>query len=97
MIYRPKPQMDHIGAYKFTLENPAKNSPIKVSQLALLVMYPDTVHFMEIPDDMFSFFKLIKDIEILLSGPTPAEGENCNWCKYRHTGEKLSHLQKVLQ
>lgn len=99
-----------LGAYKFALENPAKNAPIKINTLGLLVMYPDTVHFekdnlflsfppkwMEIPDDMFSFFKLIKDIELLLSGLAPSEGEDCYWCKYRHTGEKLSHLQKVIQ
>lgn len=91
-------------AYKFAFENPLKGDPIEISRLGLLVLYPDGVHFSdntmfltfppswhEVPCDMFDFYKLIKDIEILLNGPAPEESETCQWCKYRHIGEQLSH------
>jgi CRISPR/Cas system-associated exonuclease Cas4 (RecB family) len=93
-----------LAAYKFALENPANGEAIKISKMGLLILYPDQVNFsdnnlflsfppkwLEIPDDGFTFFKLIKDIDLLLAGPAPAEGENCAWCKYRHSGEAFSH------
>lgn len=93
-----------LAAYKFALENPANGTPIKISRMGLLVLYPDTVNFtdnnlflsfppkwLEIPDDSFTFFKLIKDIDLLLAGAAPAEGQSCAWCKYRHSGETFSH------
>ena len=96
-----------LGAYRFALENPSKGGPIKISKMALLVMYPDTVEFrennlystfppkwLEIPDDQYAFFKLMKDIDLLLASPAPAESETCKWCQYRHTGEQFSHIIK---
>src|SRR3989344_221720 len=34
-----------LGAYKFALENPVRGEPIKVTQLGLLIFYPDSVSF----------------------------------------------------
>jgi hypothetical protein len=86
---------------------PTNGEPVKISKMGLLIMYPDTVNFsdgnlflsfppkwLEIPDDSFAFFKLIKDIEALLSSPAPAETETCAWCQYRHTGETFTHEEK---
>lgn len=109
-----KPEEDKIekyktqlGAYKFALEYPASGEPIKISELALLIFYPDTAEFgdntvkfefppiwMNIPIDDDSFLKFIDGIEDLLSGPPPEEGENCRWCEYRHKGEEISHIRK---
>lgn len=96
-----------LGAYKFALENPAKDKPIKVTKLGLLIFYPDKVEFkkdsvkfefppiwMNIPVDDKGFLEFAGEIENLLSGSPPAEGENCGWCEYRHKGEEISHIQK---
>jgi hypothetical protein len=96
-----------LAAYKYSLENPSQGEPVKISKMGLLIMYPDAVNFsdgnlflsfppkwLEIPDDSFAFFKLIKDIEALLSSPAPAETETCAWCQYRHTGETFTHEEE---
>jgi hypothetical protein len=93
-----------LGAYKFALENPVAGEPIKITKLGLLIFYPDTVKFeegtamlsfppkwLEITIDDNSFLSFTKEIDTLLSGPLPAEGAECKWCKYRHLGEKLTH------
>ncbi len=98
-----------LGAYKFALENPASGEAIKVSQIALLIFYPDSVEFkkdsvkfefppiwMDVPVDDKGFLKFAREIESLLSGPPPAEGENCGWCGYRHKGEEISHIRKYV-
>lgn len=95
-----------LGAYKFALENPVSGKVIKITQLALLIFYPDTVVFkkdsvkfefppiwMDIPVDDKGFLKFMKDIESLLSEPPPEEGEKCRWCEYRHKGEQISHIK----
>ena len=91
-------------SYKFALENPKSGDPVKITKMALLIFYPDTVKFeentanvgfppkwLEVPMDEEGFLKFMKDIDELLAGQLPPEGENCKWCKYRHLGEKLSH------
>lgn len=93
-----------LAAYKFALENPKSGNPLTISKIALLIFYPDTVTFedntakldfppkwLEVPIDEPAFFKFIKSVDKLLSGPLPSEGKTCKWCKYRHLGEQLSH------
>ncbi|MEK7535251.1 MAG: PD-(D/E)XK nuclease family protein [Patescibacteria group bacterium] len=98
-----------LGAYKFALENPASGEPIKISQLGLLIFYPDTVEFknnvarinfppkwLEIPSDDSIILKLAREIDSLLAGSLPPEDPNCKWCKYRHLGEQMSHPEPVV-
>jgi len=93
-----------LWAYQYALENPAEGEPIKITRLALLIFYPEQVSFedgaakMTLPPqwvsveyDLDSFLKFIKEVDTLLAGPLPAEGDKCQWCKYRHTGEQLAH------
>lgn len=93
-----------LGAYKFALENPASGSLIKITKLGLLIFYPDDVSFekgkallhfppkwLEVPIDEKGFLTFAEEIDNLLSGPTPKEGESCKWCQYRHLGDKLAH------
>jgi len=69
-----------------------------------LIFYPDQVSFekgsatltfppswLEVPADQTGFLAFAKRIDKLLSGPTPEEGKECKWCKYRHLGDTLSH------
>ena len=93
-------------AYKFSLESPVKDNPIKITQLGLLIFYPDTVElkedsayfdfapkWLEVPIDEDSFMKFMRGVEDLLSGSPPEEDENCKWCEYRHRGEEISHIK----
>jgi len=91
-------------AYKFALENPVNGEPIKISKLALLIFYPESVVFedgiarlsfppkwFEINYDEEGFFSFICQIDKLLSGPLPDESQSCKWCQYRHLGEQFPH------
>src|SRR3989344_5698950 len=93
-----------LGAYKFALENPKNGNSYKITKLALLIFYPDTVNFtdnsamvsfppkwLEIPIDDKSFLELMKDIDELLKSPLPQESKACKWCQYRHLGEDFTH------
>ena len=93
-----------LNAYKFALENPKEGKPIKITKLGLLVFYPDQVEYkddnafvsfppkwFEVPVADKEFLDFAKKIDTLLSGPTPEEGEKCQWCKYRHVGDTLAH------
>ena len=99
-----------LGAYKFALENPVRGKPFKITKLGLLIFYPEDVTFkdgeallhfppkwLEVPLDEKGFFKFIKEVDKLLSGPVPAESNTCKWCQYRHVGETLSHLKEPVQ
>jgi CRISPR/Cas system-associated exonuclease Cas4 (RecB family) len=99
-----------LGAYKFALENPTRGKGIKISKMGLLIFYPDEVTFkdnkavfsfppswLEVPADDKGLLNFLKEVDDLLSGPTPAEGRNCKWCKYRHLGEEMSHLELPVQ
>jgi len=96
-----------LGAYKFALENPTHGEPINITQLGLLIFFPDKVSFegneailhfppkwLEVPIDEEGFMSFAKGLNDLLCGPAPAESNNCKWCQYRHVGETLSHLQE---
>jgi hypothetical protein len=93
-----------LTAYKFALENPKSGEPMKLSKLALLIFYPDTVSFeggvakfdfppkwLEVPVDMEGFLAFMKSVDKLLSGPMPEESKTCKWCQYRHVGETMTH------
>ncbi|MDP2671445.1 MAG: PD-(D/E)XK nuclease family protein [bacterium] len=95
-----------LTAYKYALENPKTNSPIKVSKLALLIFYPDKVSFesgaalldfpanwLEVPADDEAFQIFIKGVDRLLAGPEPAESETCKWCVYR---KKFQPQEKIV-
>lgn len=97
-----------LAAYKFALENPVHGEPINLTQLGLLIFYPDTVSFkngvavlsfppswLEIPIDDQGFLEFAKDVDKLLQGPTPEESKSCKWCQYRHVGDTLTHLEPV--
>jgi CRISPR/Cas system-associated exonuclease Cas4 (RecB family) len=97
-----------LTAYKFALENPANGKPIKLTKLGLLIFYPDTVSFekgivrldfppkwLEVPIADAEFLTFAKVVDKLLKGPTPEEGKECKWCKYRHLGDKLTHYESL--
>ena len=97
-----------LAAYKFALENPKLGEAVKITRLGLLIFYPDTVEFkndaaflkfppkwLEVPIDEEGFLKFIKEVDTLLAGPTPTEGQNCKWCQYRHLGEQLAHSKNT--
>lgn len=93
-----------LAAYKFALENPKSGLGINISQMGLLIFYPDSVTFtnqsaqldfppqwLSVPDNQSQFKKFAKEIDQLLSGPMPEENPECKWCQYRHSGEQFSH------
>ena len=96
-----------LWSYKYALENPQDAEPLKITKLALLIFYPDSVKFedgvakvmfppqwVEVDHDEAGFIKLMKEVDDLLAGPPPTETEKCQWCNYRHIGEKFSHYQE---
>jgi hypothetical protein len=88
-----------LGAYKFALENPKADTPIKISRLALLMLFPNKTHFdngailhfphtwLDIPIDNAGFLKFMKEVDSVLSGPEPKMSETCKWCLYRKSYE----------
>ncbi len=93
-----------LWSYKYALENPESGEPVNISKLALLIFYPESVVFengvaklafppqwIEVEYNHNEFLEFMKEVDTLLAGPLPAENENCQWCKYRHTGELLTH------
>jgi CRISPR/Cas system-associated exonuclease Cas4 (RecB family) len=99
-----------LTAYKYALENPKTENPIKITKLGLLIFYPESVTFdkdsalvdfppkwLEVPIDEKGFFKFVKEIDKLLKSPLPPESKTCKWCQYRHVGEQFSHNQDIIQ
>lgn len=93
-----------LSAYKFAMENPAKEEPIKITKMGLLIFYPERVGYkkdiaylsfppkwLEVKADDKGFIKFAKEIDKLLKGPIPPEDPKCRWCAYRHVGEQLTH------
>jgi CRISPR/Cas system-associated exonuclease Cas4 (RecB family) len=85
-------------SYKFALENPLGRSPIKISKMGLLILYPESVKFenntvaidfppvwMDIPEDQDLFFNFIKEVDTLLKGPIPKDSSECPFCRYFDT------------
>lgn len=93
-----------LGAYKFALENPMHGNQVALSMLGLLIFYPDKATFengdailtfppkwLPVPIDDKGFIDFAKEIDLLLEGELPPEGKDCKWCKYRHSGDEITH------
>lgn len=93
-----------LGSYKYALEHAEVGENLKISRLALLIFYPESVKFdeggaimdlpakwFEIPIDDEGFVGFMEEIDQLLAGPAPAESETCGLCQYRHSGEEIAH------
>ncbi|OGD93731.1 hypothetical protein A2697_02765 [Candidatus Curtissbacteria bacterium RIFCSPHIGHO2_01_FULL_41_44] len=85
-----------LHAYKFALENPAKDEPKKISKMGVVAISPQEIAFhkghiyfrtkpqwFEIPEDMDNFFGFIGEVSNLLEGDLPQPTQNCAWCNYR--------------
>lgn len=85
-------------SYKFSLENPVRDKPIKITKMGLLVLYPKSADFennsikvdfppiwMDIPEDERLFFDFIKEVDSLLKGPMPDSNPKCGFCEYINT------------
>lgn len=95
-----------LGAYKFALENPKIDQPIKISRLALLILFPNKTHFdngavlhfphtwLDIPINNAGFLKFMKEVDSVLSGPEPKASETCKWCLYRKCYELQAKVAK---
>ena len=95
-----------LWSYVYAFEHPTKGEPKQITRAGLLIFYPDAVSFadgvasltfpptwLEVQIDRPAFSNFIAEVSGLLEGPTPPENPNCNWCKYRHLGEALTHPQ----
>lgn len=96
-------------SYKFAMENPKYDKPIRITQMGLIVMYPDQVKFdnevatltfppkwLEVPIDESAFTKFMDEINMLVTGPIPNETEDCQFCKYRHVNERYQNTKSDL-
>ena len=95
-----------LQAYHYAFLHPAHGEVKNITKMGLVIMYPDQVKFeggraimdfppkwLEIEINNEKFLDFISGVSSLLEGPTPPENPNCQWCKYRHLGEALSHPQ----
>jgi len=91
-----------LSAYKFAMENPKEEDPIKISKMGLLIFYPEKVGYkngtaylafppkwIEVEADEKGFLSFAKEISDLLDGSMPKEAEDCKWCQYRHIDDTL--------
>ncbi|SRR5258706_8299804 len=96
-----------LWTYAYAFEHPAEGETKKITRAGLLMLYPDKVSFaersasltfpptwLEVPIDMDAFMKFIKGVNGLLEGPMPPESPDCEWCKYRHLGDTLTHIEE---
>lgn len=86
-----------LHAYKFALENPDNGKePIKISRMGVISVKPEEMRVVkgrvvftamptwhEVKIDMDSFFKLMKEISVLLNGDLPEPTPKCKLCIYR--------------
>ena len=97
---------NQLQAYHYAFIHPLYGETKDISKLGLIIMYHDQVVFhdghahinfppkwLEIPMENDKFIDFINKVSGLIEGPTPPENSNCQWCKYRHLGEQLSHPQ----
>lgn len=95
-----------LQAYHYAFEHPAEGEAKNITKMGLIIMYPDKTKFengraimdfppkwLEIDIKKDSFLQFMAQVSSLLEGPTPPENPDCQWCKYRHLGESLSHSQ----
>lgn len=99
-----------LQAYHYAFEHPSQGETKEITKLGLIIMYPNQAVFengkamidfppkwMEVDIKKESFLQFMKEVNDLLDGPIPPENSSCQWCKYRHLGEKLSHSDKSKQ
>lgn len=99
-----------LSAYKFALENPRRGKSINIKEVGLLIFYPEGVEFVSgtakldfpptwirINTDIEKFKKFAQEIDGLLQGPPPKESTNCQWCRYRHVGDEITHEEDAQQ
>ena len=88
-------------SYKISMENPKYETSIKITQMGLIIMYPDQVKFeggqasltfppkwLEIPLDETAFMDFMKEIDALLAGRIPPVYVDCQFCKYRRVNKQ---------
>lgn len=99
-----------LQAYHYTFEHPSRGETKEITKLGLIVMYPNQAIFeygkaiidfppkwLEVEIQKKSFLQFMEEVNNLLESPIPPENPDCSWCKYRHFGEKLSHVNKPMQ
>lgn len=97
-----------LQAYHYAFSHPVEGKIKNVTKLGLIILYPDKVRFenghahfnfpptwMEVAINHDKFLEFLRGIEALLTGPLPPENPACQWCKYRHLGERRSHPQQL--
>lgn len=98
-----------LHAYKFALENPARDLPKKVSKMGVVAISPQEIsfvdghiifkskpHWYEIEENMDGFYSFIDEVSSLLKGETPRPAQNCQWCNYRKHFEHNSSDPDIL-
>lgn len=89
-----------LWAYKFALENPATDAPIKISKLGVVSINPDEMKLVDgkvvftntptwhpIEENVEGFHNLVKEIAAVLDGELPQTSETCKLCIYRQKFE----------
>lgn len=95
-----------LQSYHYAFIHPTHGVVKNITKMGLIIMYPDQVKFidgtahmtfppkwLEIEINNDKFLEFLLGVSGLIEGPTPPENPNCQWCKYRHLGEHLSHPQ----
>lgn len=86
-----------LHAYKYALENPAKDKkPVAISQMGLITVSPESIEhtgggfvftaspkWHPVEEDMEGFFEFVKEISEVLNGELPPPSDTCSYCKYR--------------
>ncbi len=93
-----------LHAYKYALENPAEGKPIKISHMGVVSVNPDEMKLIDgkvvftntpnwhaVKEDMDGFIKMIKEIDLVLSGELPKSSQTCKLCIYR------SHFENEIE
>ena len=100
-----KKYSSQLHAYKYALENPLEETPIKISKMGALSINPDEMKLVNgkviftatptwhpIVEDMDNFYKLISDISKVLNGPLPPMTATCSLCIYRKSYEPQNKI-----
>jgi hypothetical protein len=100
-----KKYSSQLHAYKYALENPLEETPIKISKMGALSINPDEMKLVNgkvvftatpkwhpIVENMDNFYKLIQDISAVLNGPLPPATATCNLCIYRKSYEPQNKI-----
>lgn len=101
--------MSQLASYKFAFENPKIGEVKIITNLALLIFYPDKVTYTDgitslnfphtwlpVPIDEARFLNLMKEIDALLQSEDPAINPDCKWCMYREHFTKPRAIQDDL-